>query len=391
MNDFFKPYEGLRPFLFISYAHRQSEQVVGTIRILHEQKYRLWYDEGIPAGSDWPANIASHVQNCEKVIFFLSERALASPNCFSEIRTAARLRKPILTVRLDESEPGAEWQELLSPGDVIPLMDTNEARAAAILASGFVSRRFHYSWTEKLRPRYLLLAASILLFAGAAGALAAVATGVWQPLEPPAVPAFGTEAPEEPVTVPVIDIGDAEKAFAIAFPDAQQEKAVRKALGNQDEPVYRWQLAEIKELYLCGNMVTDSLDPVTFDPDGTCRVNGAPVITGAASDLSLFTYMLRLEKLALIDQPAADFSYIDGLPSLRELSLAGCDIDDIGFLTDMPSLRVLHLEHTGVKDLSALTALDGLAEVSVSGDMLPLTWPDDAGWRVVLTPDDTER
>ena len=53
MNRFFKPYEGTRPFLFISYAHRQSEEVVSTIRILHEKGWRLWYDEGIPAGSDW--------------------------------------------------------------------------------------------------------------------------------------------------------------------------------------------------------------------------------------------------------------------------------------------------------------------------------------------------
>ena len=53
MSRFFKPYEGNRPYLFISYAHKQSEEVVSTIRILHEKGWRLWYDEGIPAGSDW--------------------------------------------------------------------------------------------------------------------------------------------------------------------------------------------------------------------------------------------------------------------------------------------------------------------------------------------------
>ena len=45
MNRFFKPYEGTRPYLFISYAHKQSEEVVSTIRILHENGWRLWYDE----------------------------------------------------------------------------------------------------------------------------------------------------------------------------------------------------------------------------------------------------------------------------------------------------------------------------------------------------------
>ncbi|MBQ5360908.1 MAG: toll/interleukin-1 receptor domain-containing protein, partial [Lachnospiraceae bacterium] len=61
MTQFFKPYEGARPFFFISYAHAQSEEVVSTIRILHEKGCRLWYDEGIPAGSDWPSNIARHM------------------------------------------------------------------------------------------------------------------------------------------------------------------------------------------------------------------------------------------------------------------------------------------------------------------------------------------
>ena len=90
MNRFFKPYEGTRPYLFISYAHKQSEEVVSTIRILHENGWRLWYDEGIPAGSDWPANIASHMQGCAGVLFFESERALESPNCYSEMSTAYR-------------------------------------------------------------------------------------------------------------------------------------------------------------------------------------------------------------------------------------------------------------------------------------------------------------
>jgi hypothetical protein len=108
MNRFFKPYEGTRPFLFISYAHRQSEEVVSTIRILHEKGWRLWYDEGIPAGSDWPANIAQHMDRCERVIFFLSARAMESPNCYSEMRTAFRMKKPVLVVRLEDVEKDAE-------------------------------------------------------------------------------------------------------------------------------------------------------------------------------------------------------------------------------------------------------------------------------------------
>ena len=88
MTEFFKPYEGKSPYLFVSYSHRDSAAVIDTIRPIHEQRYRLWYDEGIPAGSDWPRNIANHMRDCRTVLFFMSRTAIASPNCLSEMTTA---------------------------------------------------------------------------------------------------------------------------------------------------------------------------------------------------------------------------------------------------------------------------------------------------------------
>ncbi|MBQ7736275.1 MAG: TIR domain-containing protein [Oscillospiraceae bacterium] len=388
MSRFFRPYEGARAFLFISYAHRQSDAVVDTIRILHEKKYRLWYDEGIPAGSDWPANIAQHMQSCERVVFFLSARAMESPNCYSEIRTAARLGKPVLVVRLEDVDVEPRWRELLDDRQFIPLLNTPEERAEAILKSGFVPRRFRVSWVEKIPWRALGLAASLLFFLAAAGVLGALAAGR---LDPGYRPDVVTETPAptaEPTPVPTVDIGEAEKYFAISFPDTQQERAIRQALDlGPDENVYRWQLAEIKELYFCGNMFIRGLHVVSFDPDGTCRVNMAPVIEGRVSDMSLLRYAVGLEKLALIKQPMADFSGLRQLTMLQELSLACSPISDVGQLGDMPSLNTLHLEHTAVRDLTALDGMPRLQTVTVSRDMLPLRWSGDAAFTVILTPD----
>ena len=50
----------------------------------------------------------------------------------------------------------------------------------------------------------------------------------------------------------------------------------------------------------------------------------------------------------------------------------------------MPSLEVLHLGHTGIKDLHGLEQLPRLKTVTVSLDMLPLSWSDDAHFEVVL-------
>ena len=41
----FEAYEGTEPFIFISYAHRDSEIVYEEITELHESGYKIWYDE----------------------------------------------------------------------------------------------------------------------------------------------------------------------------------------------------------------------------------------------------------------------------------------------------------------------------------------------------------
>ena len=389
MNRFFKPYEGRRPFLFISYAHRQSETVVETIRILHEGGCRLWYDEGIPAGSDWPANIAWHMQQCDAVVYFLSARAMESPNCYSEIRTAVRLRKPILVVRLEDAAVEPRWQELLAGRQEIPLIPDAAERADAIARSGFLKRRYYHSFAEKIPWQALGFAASLLFFLAAAGMLAALATGHWTPIPPPEpVPPAVTPAPTPaPTLPPVVELGGAERYFAVRFPDSQQERAVRRALEAPDGEIYRWQLAELRELYFCGNVVADSLEGVRFDADGTCRVNGAPVVTGRVSDLSLLESVVNLETLALVCQPADSLAPLNGLTRLRELSLAGSPTDELSALRELPSLEILHLEHTAIRDLTPLEAFPKLKTVTVSREMLPLTWKEDLPFAVVLVKD----
>ncbi len=388
MSGFFKPYEGSRPFLFVSYAHRQSDTVVATIRILHDMGWRLWYDEGIPAGSDWPSNIAEHMQNCEAVLFFLSERSLASPNCFSEMRTADRLGKPVLVIPLEDTELDDAWRSLLEGKPEIPLLADPAARADAILKSGFLKRRFRHSLLERIPWQGAALSASLLFFLAASGFLALAASGRLSP-EPPEKPGIPEETPSPspealPTEIPVVDINGAEGYFAVRFPDVQQERAIRKALGIPEGGIYRWQLGQIAELYFCGNIETTRMENAVFDPDGTCRVNGAPVYPGQVHDLSLLESAVRLKKLALICQQPESLAPLSSHLILNELSLAGSTVPSLGAMKDLPSLAVLHLEHTNIRDLTPLDALPGLKTVTVSRDMLPLVWSSDAGYTVIL-------
>ncbi len=387
MSRFFKPYEGKRPYLFISYAHHDSGTVVDTIRILDQRAVRLWYDEGIPAGSDWPSNIAGHMRDCEAVVFFQSEQSLRSPNCFSEIKTAARSGKPILVFLLDDSEPKGEWAAILEGRQRIRCLASPEENADALRSSPFLTKRYLRRWNEKLPRGVLGLTASLVFFLAAAAVFGALLSGRWA-ITPDAGPLSETAVPNETAAAPVVvDLGASERFFAVSFPDKQQEKAIRQAVGNSDGEVLRGDLANVDALYFCGNMVLQNTDGTAFRADGSCLVNGAPVVTGKVGDLSLFPYMTRLKALALIEQPLQSLEALSGHVLLRELSLAGCDITSVSSLQDLPSLEILHLEHSAVRDLSGLEKLPALKTVTVSQEMLPLSWSRSARFEVVLARD----
>ena len=391
MSRFFKPYEGKRPYLFVSYSHRQSDTVVDTIRLLHERRCRVWYDEGIPAGGDWPKNIALHMQQCAAVLFFLSESALASPNCFSEIKTALELNKRVLVMPLEEAERSEAWQALLDKCVFLDASGDERQRAETILAGGAIGREFFRRPLEGFRWDRLGLAASLLLFALTIGAVYGVLTGLiplpWAESAPPELTPQQTAATPVPTPAPSMDLTQWESMFPVSFPDAQQEKAIRKALGKSgDEDVLLRELPEITELYFCGNMSLKNLSGIGYDEEGNPLVYGAKVIEGQISDLSVIGRMPYLEGLALIRQPIRSLGALSTLTYLRELSIAATAVEDLSALGAQPSLETLHLEHSAVRDLTALGAMRSLRTVTVSADMLPLRWSDSAAFDVVLVP-----
>lgn len=384
MSKLFKPYEGKRPYLFISYPHKQSDAVVDTIRILHDRGYRLWYDEGIPAGSDWPANIAQHMRSCDAVICFLSEHFLKSQNCFSEIRAAVHLKKPILILYLENCVPDEQWQPLLEGCPAIPVLHSAQERAQAILDTSFARRRYRHTWRERIPWQKLTFSVSLLLFLGACAAFYGLVTGRW-PVQQTVNLLEQVDEKEEEALPVIVDMGEAQQFFAVKFPDTQQEQAIRNLLGKETENILSEELVQIKQLHFCGNMVLKQTKGVEFDEEGNCRVNGARVLEGAVSDLTLIGKLAYLENLTLIYQPVSDMTALQDLVLLHELNLAGSAVTSVDTLREMPSLEVLHLEHTAVQDLVPLEALPRLKTVTVSLDMLPLTWNEDGHFEVVLT------
>ncbi len=97
-------YEGSEPYIFISYAHRDADKVWPLLDKLNDSGYRIWYDDGIGAGSEWPAYIEQHLDHCAAVISFITPRAVNSSNCRKEITYALAKQKPFVYVMLEETE-----------------------------------------------------------------------------------------------------------------------------------------------------------------------------------------------------------------------------------------------------------------------------------------------
>lgn len=100
----FEAYRGDKPYLFISYAHKDSATVYPILKNLQKRGWRMWFDEGIDPGNEWTAFIEKALTGCGQVLSFISVNSVESLNCRQEINLAIDDKKPVLAVHLEETE-----------------------------------------------------------------------------------------------------------------------------------------------------------------------------------------------------------------------------------------------------------------------------------------------
>lgn len=110
MKTLLRPYEGTLPYLFVSYAHKNDAAVLEIIRTLQSRGFRVWYDEGIEAGSEWPESIASHLERAQLVLAFLSPAYLRSDNCRKEMHYALTKKNPSSTSTSNRRSSPPAWR-----------------------------------------------------------------------------------------------------------------------------------------------------------------------------------------------------------------------------------------------------------------------------------------
>ena len=92
-----------KPYIFISYSHKDRTMVLNIIKTLYEAGWKIWYDEGLTIGDRYDETLEEHVKNCSAFLLFVTENSLASFYCKeNEIPWAIQYGKPIIKCIADE-------------------------------------------------------------------------------------------------------------------------------------------------------------------------------------------------------------------------------------------------------------------------------------------------
>lgn len=397
--EYFKPYEGDKPYIFISYAHADSPAVMEIVNRLHDRGYRIWYDEGIEVGSEWTECIASHLRGAHLVMAFISNPYIRSDNCRREMHYALTKRIKTINIFLEDTDmtPGMEMQI----GGIFALMKQHMSEGV---------------FYDKLFSAPLLNAEPFADAAGAAPAVAATPAPAAEskPEKAPKAPKQPKQKAENPprgrrktrwiifgvsmfllaavitlaivgyftgLTQRFISRFDVEKVQLLPmstvaeFKDPTFEAAAREFSGIESGELLVSDIAGLRELYIVG-------DKIFFEPPQAVSNS-----EGTISSLDDIVYFTGLETLWLINQPLRNLSSLPAgnieylnisgcrlgslegigrLPKLRELITDGCPLADLGDIERCLKLRCISLLGSNISDYSPLKSLIKLTDFTTS-------------------------
>lgn len=361
----FAPYEGEQPYIFISYAHADAASVLPIAATLHSRGYRIWYDEGIEAGSEWPESIAVHLSRAALVLCFISEAYVRSDNCRREMHFALTKRIKTLHVFLERTAltPGLEMQignsfalmkfemdealfydKLLSA----PLLDASLQGEPPALGKAAAPRPKASPQPARRRRRLsrkitVLAVCGVLLAAIVTLAIVGRATGLTaRILTRVRTPALQTLS------------GDT----IVRFREPAFEQAARTYTGLDSGELRVSDLAGIMELCLCG-------DEVFFSEQEEAQ----PDSTGTLRDLSDLRYFTGLRKLSLRSQSLTNLETMPPIP-LEELSVSGGRLNSLSGVGRLTALRRLSTDGCPVTSLGDISQCIELRELSLAGSYL---------------------
>ena len=92
-----------KPYVFISYSHRDRDAVLPVIKDLYEAGWRIWYDEGLTIGDRYDETLEEHVRGSSAVVLFMTDNSMRSRYIRdNEVPWAVRYEKRIVKCVLQE-------------------------------------------------------------------------------------------------------------------------------------------------------------------------------------------------------------------------------------------------------------------------------------------------
>lgn len=154
-----------KPYLFISYSHKNCALVSQIINEFTKHGFRLWYDDGIHLGDEWPETVAMYLKNAYCVIFCVSQDFCDSKNCKREVNYAIDLDKTMFAIYIEECilSPGLSMQLGTVQSYSLASNNTEEFIERIIRNSIFSNSFLHLNKTEIERLEPMLLSDNLLV------------------------------------------------------------------------------------------------------------------------------------------------------------------------------------------------------------------------------------
>jgi TolB-like protein len=143
MEGPFPAYQGSEPYVFVSYSHADADAVFTDLATLHNDGYRIWYDDGIRAGHNWLEALARAISDCSVFLFFASGNSATSKHCQRELHFAMDDDKPVIVVQLDDKP---------LPPTVKFVLGNQQALLKSELAPATFAERLRSALTEFIEP-----------------------------------------------------------------------------------------------------------------------------------------------------------------------------------------------------------------------------------------------
>lgn len=389
MSDFeyFKPYEGDKPYIFISYAHADDDAVLPIVSDMHRRGYNIWYDEGIEVGSEWQECIASHLADAHLVVAFISNAYMRSDNCRREMHYAQSKKIKTINIFIEETAltPGMELQignifalmkytypsdeyfydklysaPLLNSenfADASPRPTTETAKAAPVPPKNKKEKK------EKKKPGKVRKIARWSIAVAVFGVLlAALIVG------------YFTGYLEKLLT-PTTQIETLAADTVCDFKNAVFEIAAREYTGKESGDITVGELKGITELYICGNEYsmhepTAGVGSVSQSDKSAAYTdwqgNEKTVSRGSVNDLSDLRYFTGLKTLWLQYQ---SLSSLETMPacSITSLNIDGSRVAALDGVGNLPELRKISANYNPLGSLGDLNKCQELMHASFIG------------------------